>query len=77
MNFLSLYVPFDMYCNAAIVLKIDFVYKQSKNYHPQIYIHPQEYKHTDAEIQQCRMLRDLDDDGYFVEETEEMFLQPS
>ena len=26
-----------MYFNAKAVLKIDFVYKQSKNYHPQVY----------------------------------------
>ena len=28
----------DMYCNAAAVIKIDSVYKQVKNYHPQIYV---------------------------------------
>ena len=27
-------------------LKIDFVYKQSKNYHPQVYV--KEWKYTDA-----------------------------
>ena len=26
-----------MHCNAITVLKIDFVYKQSKNYLPQVY----------------------------------------
>ena len=31
-------VPYDMYCNAATVLKIDSVYKQGKNYHPQVYV---------------------------------------
>lgn len=63
MNFLFLYVPFDMYCNAAIVLKIDFVYKQSKNYHPQIYI--EERKYTDAESQQFIVLSNSNDDKYF------------
>ena len=29
----------DMYCNATAVLKIDSVYKQGKNYHPQTYRH--------------------------------------
>ena len=28
-------VPYDMYCNATAVLKIDSVYKQGKNYHPE------------------------------------------
>ena len=28
-------VPYDMHCNAAAVLKIDSVYKQGKNYHPE------------------------------------------
>ena len=52
-----------MYCNATAVLKIDAVYKQSKNYHPQVYF--EECKYTDAESQQCSMLSNSDDDGYF------------
>ena len=53
-------VPYDMYCNATAVLKIDSVYKQGKNYHPQVYV--EECKYTDAEKQQCNM---LGDDGFF------------
>ena len=53
----------DMYCNATAVLKIDSVYKQGKNYHPQVYV--EECKYTDAENQQCSMLSDDDDDGFF------------
>ena len=53
-------VPYDMYCNATAVLKIDSVYKQGKNYHPQVYV--EECKYTDAEKQQCNMLSDDDDD---------------
>ena len=49
-----------MYCNAAAVIKIDSVYKQVKNYHPQIYV--EECKYTDVEIQQRNMLSDDDDD---------------
>ena len=45
-----------MYCNAAAVLKIAFVYKQGKNYHPQVYV--EECKYTDAKSQQCNMLSD-------------------
>ena len=56
-------VPYDMYCNAAAVLKIDSVYKQSKNYHPQVYV--EECKYTDAESQQCSTLIDSDDDDFF------------
>ena len=52
-----------MYCNATAVLKIHFVYKQSKNQHPQVYI--EQCKCTGAEIQQCRLLSDSDGGGYF------------
>ena len=48
------------YCNATAVLKIDSVYKQGKNYHPQVYV--DECKYTDAENQQCNMLSDDNDD---------------
>ena len=54
-------VPYDMYCNATAVLKTDSVYKQVKNYHPQV--HVEECKYADAENQQCSMLSD-DDDGF-------------
>ena len=56
-------VPYGMYCNATGVLKIDSVYKQGKNYHPQTYV--EECKCTNAEKQQCSMLSDDDDDGLF------------
>ena len=58
-------VPYDMYCTATAVLKINSVYKQGKNYHPQAYV--EECQYTDAENQQCNMLSDDDDDddGYF------------
>ena len=49
-----------MYCNATAVLKIDSIYKQGKNYHPQAYV--EEWKYTNAEKQQCSMLSDDDDD---------------
>ena len=52
-------VPYNMYCNALALLKIDCVYKQGKNYHPQVYV--EECKYTDAENQQCSMLSDEDD----------------
>ena len=52
-----------MYCNATAVLKIDSVFKQSKNYHPQVYV--EECKYTNAESQQCNMLSDSGDDRYF------------
>ena len=61
-NFHGQDVPYDMYCNATAVLKIDSIYKQGKNYHPQVYI--EECKYTDAEQQRCSMLSD-DDDGFF------------
>ena len=43
--------------------KIDSVYKQGKNYHPQVYV--EEWKNTDAENQQCRMLSDDEDGGFY------------
>ena len=61
-NFHGQYVPYNMHCNATAVLRIDSVYKQGKNYHPQVYV--EECKYTDAENQQCSMLSD-DDDGFF------------
>ena len=58
------HVPYDMYCNATAVPKIDSVYKQGKNYHPQVCV--EEWRYTDAENQQCNMLSDDDDDdGFF------------
>ena len=62
-NFYGQDVPYDMYCSAIAVLKIDCVYKQGKNYHPQLYV--EERKYIDAEKQQCNMLSDDDDDGFF------------
>ena len=61
-NFHGQNVPYDMYCNATAVLKIDSVYKQDKNYYSQVYV--EECKHTDAENRQCNMLSN-DDDGFF------------
>ena len=52
-----------MYCNAMAVLKIDFVYKQGKNYHPQVYV--EECKYIGVDKQKCNMLSDDDDDGFF------------
>ena len=62
-NFHGQDVPYNMHCNATAVLKIDSVYKQGKNYHPQVYV--EECKYTNAENQQCSMLSDEDDDGFF------------
>ena len=61
-NFHGQDVPYDMYYTATAVLKIDSVYKQGKNYHPQVYV--EKCKYTDAEKQQRSMLSD-DDDGLF------------
>ena len=36
-------VPYDTYCNATAVLKIDSVFKQGKNYHSQAYVKSREY----------------------------------
>ena len=62
-NFHGQDVSYDMHCNATAMLKIDSVYKQGKNYHPQAYF--EQCKYTDAEQQQCNMLSDDDDDGFF------------
>ena len=64
-NFYGQDVPYSMESNATAVLKIDSVYKQGKNYHPQV--HAEECKCTNAEKQQCNMLSDdddNDDDGF-------------
>ena len=62
-NFHGQNVPYDMYFNAKTVLKIDFVQKQSKTYHPQVYV--EGCKQNDAESQQCSILSDDDDDDEY------------
>ena len=62
-NFHGQDVPYNMHYNATAVLKIDFVYKQGQKYHPQVYV--EECKYINAETQQCSMLSDDDDDGFF------------
>ena len=47
MNFHGQDGPCDMYCNATAVLNVDFVYKQGKNYHPQVYV--EECKYIDEQ----------------------------
>ena len=54
-NFHGQDVPYNMYSNATAVLNFDSVYKQGKNYHPQVYF--EECKYTDAENQQCSKRR--------------------
>ena len=54
-NFLGQDISYNMHCNATAVLKIDSVYEQGKNYHPQVYV--EEGKYTDAENQQCSIER--------------------
>ena len=61
-NFHSQDVPY-MYCNATAVLKIEAVYKQSKNYHQQVYV--EECKHNDAGERQCNILSDNGDNRSF------------
>ena len=61
-NFHDYEVPYDVYCNATGVLKIDSVYKQGKSYHSQVFV--EECKYIDAENPQCNMLSD-DNDGFF------------
>ena len=56
-------VPYNMHCNATAVLKIDFVYKQGKDYDLQVYV--EECTYTDGENQQCSMLSDDDNDDSF------------
>ena len=64
-NFHGRIVPYNTYCNATAVLKIDFVYKQGKNYHSQTYV--EECKYPDVENKRRSMLSDDDDDndGFF------------
>ena len=64
-NFHGQDVPYNMYCNATAVLKIDSVYKQSKNHPPQTDV--EECKHTDLENKQCSLLTDDNDDVGFFE----------
>ena len=56
-NFNGQDIPYDMYCNAMTVLKIDSVYKQGKNYHPQVYV--EECKYTNAACWVMMMMMDF------------------
>ena len=56
-NFHGQDVPYNIYCHAKVALKIETVYKQRKNYHPQVYV--EECKYIDADSQKCSMLSDL------------------
>ena len=47
-------VPYNIHCNATVVLKIDSVYKQGKNYHPQIFV--EECKYTVVENQKAKKM---------------------
>ena len=60
-NFHGQEVLYDIYCRITAVLKIDSVYKQGKNHHPQV--HVEECKYTTIEKQQNSILSD--DDGFF------------
>ena len=51
-NFHCQDVPYNMYCNATAVLKIDSVYKQGKNYHPQICAEECKYNNTEKKTMQ-------------------------
>ena len=42
-NFHGQDVPYDMHCSETALLKIDSVYKQGKNYHPQVYVEECKY----------------------------------
>ena len=61
-NFHGQQVLYDIYCRMAAVLKIDSVYKQSKNHHPQVYV--EECKYTTIEKQQHTILSDDEDNGF-------------
>ena len=47
MNFYGQEVPYNMHCDATVVLKVDSVNKQGKKYHLQVNV--KEYKYTGAE----------------------------
>ena len=64
-NFQDQDAPYDKYCNATAVLKIEYVYKQSKNHHLQVYV--EQGKHNDAERQICSKLGSSDDDDVYFE----------
>ena len=61
-NFHGQVPPYDLYCNATIILKIDSVYKQGKNYHPQTYV--EECIYSDEENRKYSQLLS-DDEGFF------------
>ena len=67
MNFHGQDIQHEMYCNGTAVLKVDSVYKQGKNYHPQVYV--EDCNYDDPKRQQFSMLSHSDDDERFFEVT--------
>ena len=62
-NFQVQCVLYHTYWNATTKLKVDSVYKKGKNYHSQVYV--KVCKCNDPESQQCNILSDSDDKGFF------------
>ena len=52
-------IPYDMYCNAMTVLKIDSVYKQGKNSHPQLYVDECKYTNAACWVMMMMMMMDF------------------
>ena len=42
-------VPYDIHCNVTAVINFDSVYKQGKNYHPQVHVKECEYTETESQ----------------------------
>ena len=62
-NFHDKSVPHEERCEA--ILKIDSVYSQGKNFHPQAYL--EECKYLENHTQTCTLLSDSEYDEGFVE----------
>ena len=48
----------NIYCSTTAILKFDFVYRQSKKYHPQAYV--EECKYIDTKTSQYSMLNPVE-----------------
>lgn len=57
-NFCGQNILCNIYCNTKAILKFDFVYRQSKNYHTEAY--SEECKFIDAKRSQYRMLNPVE-----------------
>ena len=57
MNFHGQDIQYYMHSNAAAVLKNSFIYKQGRNFHPEVYIVETKYSGAKSRCGACRVIQ--------------------